>query len=228
MSFSKCTNATSKSALFHAPLQTQRRHAPPVLPAAAAVQVPTPIHLCKPTKAAPSLSAVAAAQVLERRGVANDSDEDSPPANGRDAGAPPKSKSTSALVAAASGAGAPPRGGGLAAAAKAALRGVEPELYSPEELMGGSSRGGGDGADAGVGGGGAAGRPGLAGISAADAGGKGSWFANWFSSRGGAADDAASDSMLNRPPPVRQQLSVPVNAHSNLELMHGGSLGARL
>lgn len=151
-----------------------------------------------------------ARQVLERRGVANDSDEDGSPVNGRDAGAPPKSKSTSALVAAASGSGAAPRAGALAAAAKAALRGVEPELYSPEELMGATAGSGGEGGEAGGSGSGSGGgpsRPGLAGISAAgDASGKGSWFANWFSSRSGPADDAASDSMLSRPPPVRQQL----------------------
>ncbi|KAL4459064.1 hypothetical protein ABPG75_013929 [Micractinium tetrahymenae] len=144
----------------------------------------------------------AIAQVLERRGVANDSDEDSASANGRDAGAPPKSKSTSALVAAASSGGAAPRAGGLAAAAKAALRGVEPELYNPEELLGTAAGGAGDGGEGG-GGGGDASRPGLASIPAAgDTAGKGSWFANWFSSRGGAADDAASDSMLSRPPPT--------------------------
>lgn len=147
-----------------------------------------------------------ALQVLERRGIANDSDEESASPGRRDAGAPPRPKSTSALVAAASGAGAAPRPGGLAAAAKAALRGVEPELYSPEELMGGAAVGAGEGGESGSGsGGGGAGRPGLASIpAAADTTGKGSWFANWFSSRSGPADDAASDSMLSRPPPVRR------------------------
>lgn len=54
-------------------------------------------------------------------------------ANGRDAAAPHKSKSTSALPA--GGAAQQQRTGGLAAAAKAALRGVEPELFNPEDLL---------------------------------------------------------------------------------------------
>lgn len=53
--------------------------------------------------------------------------------NGRDSAAPHKSKSTSALPA--GGAQLQPRTGGLAAAAKAALRGVEPELFNPEDLL---------------------------------------------------------------------------------------------
>ncbi len=55
-------------------------------------------------------------------------------ANGRDAAAPHKSKSTSALPAGGAQQ-AQQRTGGLAAAAKAALRGVEPELFNPEDLL---------------------------------------------------------------------------------------------
>ena len=79
-------------------------------------------------------------QVLERRGLASSSDEEAPlpAANGRDGGAPHKSKSTSALAAGGGGGG---QRGGLAAAAKAALRGVEPELYHPEELLGDGASG---------------------------------------------------------------------------------------
>ena len=76
-------------------------------------------------------------QVLERRGVASGSEDEGGSTaggtNGRDAAAPHKSKSTSALPA--GGGAQQQRTGGLAAAAKAALRGVEPELFNPEDLL---------------------------------------------------------------------------------------------
>ena len=84
------------------------------------------------------------AQVLERRGVASDSDQEGPGgpspgkpgANGADQPHPHRAKSTGALpVGGGGGGGGAPRGAGLAAAAKAALRGVEPELFNPEDLL---------------------------------------------------------------------------------------------
>ena len=173
---------------------------------------------------------VALLQVLERRGVASGSDDE--PGNGsgsggggtangrrRDGGSPHKSKSAGVLGA--GGAGQQQQrgaggggGGGLAAAAKAVLRGVEPELFNPEDLL--SATGSGDrpnafdraGSDGGTAA--AARRPGLASIPGAgdDAAGKGSWFANWFANaRPGGGDETASDpgaddAALRRPPPV--------------------------
>mgnify|MGYP001810706282 CR=1 FL=1 len=103
----------------------------------------------------------------------------------------------------------PPRsgGGGLASAAKAALRGVEPELFNPEDLL--AVAGGDNGS---VGAGGAVPppqRPGLASIPASspDAGGKSGWFSGLFGGRGGGGDTASDpgqdDGVLKRPPPVR-------------------------
>jgi hypothetical protein len=82
--------------------------------------------------------------VLERRGLAGSEDEEEQPLagsgsrNGGQAGTAHKSKSTSALTGARGNAGGREAGrprGSLAAAAKAALRGVEPELFNPEELL---------------------------------------------------------------------------------------------
>ncbi|KAI3436285.1 hypothetical protein D9Q98_002338 [Chlorella vulgaris] len=158
----------------------------------------------------------AIAQVLERRGLAGSEDEEEQPLaasgsrNGGQAGTAHKSKSTGALAGARGNAGGREAGrprGSLAAAAKAALRGVEPELFNPEELL---SSGTGLGSDSDGGGfSGTARRPGLASIPVGTAdptGGKGSWFANWFA-HSRAADDAASDpgledSALRRPPPT--------------------------
>ncbi|PRW60097.1 dynamin-related 3B-like isoform A [Chlorella sorokiniana] len=154
----------------------------------------------------------AIAQVLERRGVASGSEDEGGStaggANGRDATAPHKSKSTSALPA--GGAQQAQRTGGLAAAAKAALRGVEPELFNPEDLLAATGGLGPDGDRAVTSG--AAGvaasspRPGLASIPN-DAAQKGSWFSNWFGSTRGALDETASDpgaddGALRRPPPT--------------------------
>jgi hypothetical protein len=172
----------------------------------------------------PPAGVVLLPQVLERRGVASGSDDE--PANGsggggvpngrrRDSGSPHKSKSAGLLGA--GGAGQQQQrggGGGLAAAAKAVLRGVEPELFNPEDLL--AANGSGDRLNAfdraGSDGGGAAAarRPGLASIPGAgdDAAGKGSWFANWFANaRPGGGDESASDpgaddAALKRPPPV--------------------------
>jgi hypothetical protein len=65
--------------------------------------------------------------VLERRGLASGSDEEAspPPASAPRSVSPQKARP----VAERGG------GGGLAAAARAALRGVEPELFNPEELL---------------------------------------------------------------------------------------------
>lgn len=152
----------------------------------------------------------AIAQVLERRGVASGSEDEGGSTaggtNGRDAAAPHKSKSTSALPA--GGGAQQQRTGGLAAAAKAALRGVEPELFNPEDLLAATGGLGPDGDKAGGAGGANTSppRPGLASIPN-DAAQKGSWFSNWFGNTRSALDDTASDpggddGALRRPPPT--------------------------
>jgi hypothetical protein len=66
--------------------------------------------------------------------LASGSDEE-PAANGRH-GSAQKTRSRAGASGSGGGGGSAQRGGGgLAAAAKAALRGVEPELFSPEELL---------------------------------------------------------------------------------------------
>lgn len=144
----------------------------------------------------------AIAQVLERRGIASSSDEEAGPAtaNGRDAGVPHKSKSTSALPSSA----APGQRGGLAAAAKAALRGVEPELFNPEDLLVATTSGSDtDRAPAAAAEASSSGRQGLVNLPAgtSDAVNKGSWFANWF---GRNADDPSEpdEGALPKPPPT--------------------------
>lgn len=97
-----------------------------------------PLLLCSPSASRLTLPLLPNPQVLERRGVASGSEDEGGStaggANGRDAAAPHKSKSTSALPAGGAQQ-AQQRTGGLAAAAKAALRGVEPELFNPEDLL---------------------------------------------------------------------------------------------
>eukprot|EP00887_Chlorella_sp_A99_P006729 scaffold3.g6729.t1 len=148
----------------------------------------------------------AIAQVLERRGASGaGGGGNGEEAGGRDS-SPPKARAAPAAVAAA--AALPPgrrSSGGLASAARAALRGVEPELFNPEDLLAATGGLGSDSAPASANSSPpVAPRPGLAALNAPSDGAKGSWFAQWFGPKGpdggapGAADAAAGS--LARPP----------------------------
>ncbi|GAB4823382.1 hypothetical protein N2152v2_010428 [Parachlorella kessleri] len=162
----------------------------------------------------------AIAQVLERRGsVSENGDNDSPHAPAGAAGAAKagsRSRSTGNLPAShpvlqhgaagqRQGGGGGARGGqGLAAAAQMALRGaVEPEFFSPEDLLavagatsqpGGPPRGGlrdGEAAAAGPSSSGAA--AGGPGTGAAAGTTRAGWFGSWFLGQRGYGDETSSD-----------------------------------
>lgn len=92
-------------------------------------------------------------------------------------------------------------------AAKMALRGVEPELFNPEDLLAATAGDSGASSPAAASSAAAQQRPGLASIPGDPVGSKANnWFANWFGKGGAGGDDSVSDpggeGVLRRPPPT--------------------------
>jgi dynamin 1-like protein len=142
----------------------------------------------------------AIAAVLERRAAAGTLGGSSDDEGGAGAAAAARGGGGGA------GGGALPAVDGLAAAAKMSLRGVEPELFRPEELLPSRER---------EGSGNVTPRTGDA--------GRGGWLSNWFGRGGGgeggdAGDGQAPDSVLRRPPPVRFAARAPHLALSGMPL----------